>query len=175
MFSGCRLTLIDEGGEATLRDARTKSGQQAFEELERELRSIGEGLSSPAVGKRRVREIVVTPAKFRLLVDCTRLVDSRPDLPPLFHWAGGYHVEPKDQGRLFIAEIDKKRQRYRKPVPGKFWLLMYSSDMLPQESDPMVVAAKQHVRTVAHPFDAVWFLYPYSNQDLGHLLNLFQG
>jgi hypothetical protein len=68
------------------------------------------------------------------------------------------------------SKIDK---RYAKSTSAKFWILAYSVDTLLSKDDPDIGEAQQLLETTHHPFDDVWFLYPYAENDLGALIHVW--
>ena len=67
------------------------------------------------------------------------------------------------------AVLDK---HYAKPGE-RFVLLVYSLDTLRMSDHPDLVEACRLLADRTHPFDEVWYLYPYAEKDLGHLVPLF--
>lgn len=68
------------------------------------------------------------------------------------------------------SKIDR---RYTKPTSARFWLLAYSVDTLFHKNDPDVTESRRLLDTSSHPFDEVWFLYPYAEKALGALVHVW--
>jgi hypothetical protein len=90
-------------------------------------------------------------------------------------WTGGGPSYRTDLARALLpaavqSKIDK---RYAKPASAKFWMLAYSVDTLLSKDDPDIVESRRLLETSTHPFDDVWFLYPYAEKDLGALVHVW--
>jgi hypothetical protein len=51
--------------------------------------------------------------------------------------------------------------------------LAYSVDSLLGKDDPDIAESQRLLETLPHPFDEVWFLYPYAEKDLGALVHVW--
>jgi hypothetical protein len=173
VFTGCRLTIVDNGSEPFLPHASSKKGRRNLQDLVYKMEELGDSLPTLRIGKMRVRKWLLNPSGVELSVICERIAESNAGLPPQVSWTGGYVVEAGYR-RTLIAKVvkDKIKQGYSKPS-GEFWLLMYSSDIIPQPDDPEVLEASAILENNDHPFDQAWFIFPYPNQDLGHLVKLW--
>jgi hypothetical protein len=67
------------------------------------------------------------------------------------------------------VEVAKHYSRPTEP----FWLLTYLTDTLFDEQDPDIEESRHLLDSTRHPFDAVWYLYPYTNEELGDVLRVW--
>ncbi len=171
-FPGCRLIIVDGGSEPLLPKIHTKNGQAHLSEIAEQLHRLSDGISTLEVGKTRVRRYEIGPSHMAIWVRCKRVANSEAGIPPQLNWTGGY-VPDVDYFRTLLADSVRAKitAGYSKPTE-EFWLLLCSSDIIPQHDDAQVVEAAAALEG-DHPFDQVWFLFPYSNQNLGHLVKIW--
>ncbi len=172
LFSGYRLSIADAGDEPFLPPLKSKEGQAHLLDLVSKLKELGEGLATLADGKRRIRKWKIGSLQIMLVADCERIAPQGEYLP-LVRWTGAYVYRDDERLSLIADEIKKKIKKGYAKSSAEFWLLVYSVDILPKADDPEVDEARKLLRSMQHPFDQVWFFFPYSNQDLGHLIPLF--
>jgi len=173
LFSGCRVTIVDNGSEPLMPRVGSKQGLRDMRDLVAKLRGIGESLQTLQVGKIRVRKLLLDPSKIELRVMCERIVEIGDGLPSQITWTGGY-ITQESHRRTLIANVveDKIRRGYTKPE-GEYWLVVYSSDIIPRATDAEIVEATSRLKGMVHPFDQAWFIFPYPNWDLGHIVRLW--
>lgn len=173
-FRGCRLEFIDTGNEPYVPSVGRREGRECVRALATKLDALGSDIGSLAVGKLRARTWHIGRKKVRVSVVCERFADPAHDIPCGLSWGGGRSVDPGEHRLFLSATIRKKVEKcYRKPKDGPFWLLAYSSDVLCHQEDEDVVAATKLLTEAYHPFDSVWYFYPYDNRQLGHVVRLW--
>ena len=171
-LSGCRLTVVDTGQEPVLPPVKSKEGLRCLNELATHIQNLG--VENLPAGKRRVRKHSIGSARTSVSFVCERLTSTESSLPMQLHWSGGRFVDNESEYRLLIANTIAKKihMRYSKPKE-EFWLLVYSRDVLATAKSPEIREAAILLKKAQHPFDKVWFLFPYSNQKLGHLIQIW--
>jgi len=174
LFDGCRVSIVDSGTIPLLPKPNSKKGLQIVSDLAIELRRIGELISTLQVGKIRTRKIFLGPRNVELGIICERIVEKDQGLSSQFIWSGSYLIN-QDLRQNLIANVvlEKIKMGYIKPK-GEFWLVIYSLDITPMPNDIEIIEATRRLQETIHPFDQVWFIYPYPNLDLGHIVNLWQ-
>ena len=166
LYDGCVLSLISPMDDPLLPPLNSKLGKQAFNEILTYLRELGVMLDTLGTNNRRIRRWRVGGTE--ILADCERLAPRGSGVPfqvrsPGNFLAGGL-------ADLCEAIRGKLKRQYSKPS-SEFWLLVHSTDIVPlQPADAQVTNAEQLLSSRAHPFDKVWYLFPYSNKDYGHVL-----
>ena len=172
-FSGCRLIITDDGVGRTLPQVDSKHGQANLSDIAKSLGEMANGISSLELGKIRVRRYGIEPSKTQIIVTCERLRPPNAGFQSIFNWTGGYVPDPTSYRDILAERVRAKIDLgYEKPA-GEYWLLLYSSDILPMSDSPEVAEAANVLEATTHPFDQVWFLFPYPNQDLGHLVKIW--
>jgi hypothetical protein len=110
----------------------------------------------------------------RIGVVCIRFASAGKHVPFQFAWEGGGPPYRKGVSRrlLYTTIAGKIEKHYSKPTEP-FWLLTYSTDTLLDEQDPDIEESRDLLDNTKHPFDAVWYLYPYTKEELGHVLRVW--
>jgi hypothetical protein len=172
LFSGCRVSLVDSGEEPYLPHIHTSQGQECLRKLVTELESFAYEIGALAINRMRTRNIQIS--KKRIGVVCIRFASAGKDVPFQFAWDGGGPPYRKDVSRrlLYTTVTGKVEKHYSKPTEP-FWLLTYSTDTLFDEQDPDIEESRHLLDSTRHPLDAVWYLYPYTNEELGHVLRVW--
>jgi len=175
MFLGCRLSIVDSGSEPLLPRVDRKEGIAALSELAAKLSKFARDIETLAIGKIRSRNHKIGPGSVVVTFMCERVAAPEADVPAQLSWTGGY-VPHREYREMLLAEAVRSKIAlgYSKPEED-YWLLLYSSDIIPRSDDAEVAEAKTLLDTKVHPFDQVWFLFPYANQELGHLVKVWPG
>lgn len=170
-FSGCSVTLVDSGAPPYLPPVKTAPGRASLLQLASGLTVIASDISSLQLRQIRSRRLSIGPDRTDVHVLCERFAAGGDDVPFSFQWSGGYRVD--QPRRILSGAVEQKlRKRYAKPAAA-FWLLAYSTDTLLMDDDPDVPTTRHVLASGGHVFDAAWFLYPYNDVDLGHLLRVW--
>ena len=173
LFSGCRLTITDAGCEPTLPSIRSKEGILCLNELAFHIKNLGEGLGNLSMGKRRVRKYSIGPSGATIFLVCERFAPNEGDLSLQLHWSGGRAITGDERLPIIADVVAKKiRLHYSKPRE-EFWLLVYSRDVFATAEAPELLKAMNLLKQTKHPFDQVWYFFPYSNKKLGHLVQIW--
>lgn len=171
-FRGCSVTLVDPGAPPYLPLVRTAGGRASLQQLVSGLTVIGADIGSLGLRKIRTTRLSIGPDGTDIHVLCERFAVAGTDIPFSFRWSGGAYRIDEPRALLSGAVEQKIRKGYARPSSA-FWLLAYSTDTLLMEDDPDVLRAEQVLAAGGHVFDAVWFLYPYNDLELGHLVRVW--
>ncbi|MEK0337193.1 MAG: hypothetical protein QQN41_07155 [Nitrosopumilus sp.] len=78
-----------------------------------------------------------------------------------------------NEGWMIKSILKKLEMHYTKPS-NSFWLLIYSTDFPFTDELKEVEIISNYLKNNPHPFDMVWFLYPYAHSNVGHILKVWQ-
>lgn len=168
VFRGCRITLADSGDPPYLPSIKTEAGRACAQQLADWLSGIGGEIQTLQCKKMRVLKTKVGPSEREISVAVERSDPFSGETQVGFEWGGagpGYRAD-EPRGLLPTAIGHKIKKNYSKPNET-FWLLAYSTDTIYLEDDPDIVASRALLDTSEHPFDDVWYFYPYNNKNLG--------
>ena len=173
LFTGCYLSIVDSGSEPFLPSIRKSNGKACLAELLQFLEEMGREIDTLSVGKLRHRKCKLHSNEIELGLLCERKAPAHESFPCQVHFSGGRAFLPNEH-RAFVSDaIRKKVGMYYSKPREKFWLLAYSTDTLRHEDDEDIMLAKNYLTEHRHPFDAVWYLYPYDNRPIGHIVQIW--
>jgi len=138
------------------------------------VRSVALGAGMLGLQRMRVRKTTVgtPPREVAVIVERKAAPSDPPRLE--IHWSGGGPCHAATDSRGLVEIIDKKvRMHYSKPQGLRFLLLVYSVDTLLTPDDREFTNARGHLVRTRHPFDEVWYFYPYAQQPLGHVVRVW--
>jgi hypothetical protein len=166
------LGLVDSGDPPYLPNVKSDAGREHVHFVAEHIRRVGGDIHTLEPRKIRSRKTQTVKPERTVRVLVERFVPAGESIPFEFHWLAGGPSYRTDvpRGLLPAAVQSKIDKRYAKPAAAKFWLLAYSIDTLFREDDPDIVESQRLLGTSRHPFDEVWFLYPYAEMDLGALV-----
>lgn len=172
-YAGCRLSIVDHGSGPFLPPIRKSDGESCLAELLQFLTEMGREIGTLSVGKLRNRKCKLHSNDIELGLICERKAPAHAGIPCQVHFSGGRTFSPNEH-RDFVTDAIRKKieKNYSKPKE-KFWLLAYSTDTLRHEDDDDLRLAANLLDEYSHPFDAVWYLYPYDNRPLGHIVRIW--
>jgi hypothetical protein len=173
-FRGCRLVLVDDGEPPYLPQVTSSAGSECLGELVEQIRNAGTNIASLEVKKIRSVKLTTTAPARRIQFILERMQPYGSEAPVTLDWHGGgrsYQVD-LPRGLLPAAVRSKIEKQYAKPS-YRFVLLAYSTETLFDDDDPDFAATRDLLDGSPHPFDEVWFLYLYVNQDLGHIVKVW--
>jgi hypothetical protein len=100
---------------------------------------------------------------------------SPPATPGRLRFSEGILYSSAQQRLLLRNAISAKLQkRYHQPTSFKLMLLAYELRMISVMPDGEEVELAQGLlREAAHPFNEVWYLYPYPWANMGHLVKVW--
>jgi hypothetical protein len=173
LFNGCRLILFDKSGTGFSTNLRTRHGQIYLNELAKNLKIIGNEISSLPSGMIWRRKMEIGPMKVPVIFDCERFQLADSNIPCQIFCSFGYATISIEKYLLTNAILKKIQKHYSKPKEALFWLLAYSLDVLLRDIDLDVVAAADALNKAVHPFDTVWYFFPYDNRELGHIVQVW--
>lgn len=175
LFNGCRVSLADTSEPPYWPPVHTRAGRACAQGLTDYLRSVA--LSADTIGLQRVRVRKTTIGKPARDVAVRVERKAAHSDPPAFQicWSGAGPGYKATDSRGLVEIIAKKVQmHYSKPRGVRFLLLVYSVDTLLTASDDGVFTkARDHLDRNPHPFDEVWYFYPYAQQPLGHVVRVW--
>jgi hypothetical protein len=175
LFSGCQVSLVDSADSPYLPGVNSRNGRECLRLLAEDIRNVAaeiQTLEPDNILSRKIRTINPEP---EIAVVVERFSPAGESIPFRLAWTGSGPWYRSDVGRgLLPAAIRSKiDKRYTKPASAKFWLLAYSVDSLLVEHDPDIASSQRLLETSRHPFDEVWFLYPYADRELGALVHVW--
>jgi hypothetical protein len=174
LFSGCTVTLVDSGDPPYLPSIKTADGRKCAEEIATWLKDLGQEVDTLECKKIRVRRTNIGPDKREVSVSIKRFIPGEKNVPYSFQWSGGGPSSLVNEPRNLLPEAVRKKidKHYSKPKEP-FWLLAYSTDTLLSDDDPDVCEAAKLLGGAKHPFDEVWYIFPYNNVELGHIVQVW--
>jgi hypothetical protein len=176
LLYGCRVILEYSGPPPYLPPIKSMDGKARLSSLEDFIRIVAQEVSSLGV-----REWIFRDTK-NLLPECEvgifveRMHPIGELVRPEVIWTGANPPYRVDISRgLLTRSVQKKVDKlYSKPSEGLFLLLAYSIYSLLDENDPDVLETSQLLATEQHPFDDVWFIFPYVDKELGFIFRIWQ-
>ena len=175
LFNGCRVMVADIGDPPYLPPLSSPSGQAWLQVITEHVRQVAKEVQTLDVGKIRLRDTRTQNPERKVSLVVERILPAGQPVRLEFTWAGSgtYISTDFSQGLLIKAVESKIAKRYAKPAVGKFVLLVYSIDTLLRDNDPDISKARRILETSQHPFDDVWFIYLYPDQELGALVHIW--
>jgi hypothetical protein len=171
LFNGCSVSLLDKGHTPFLPRPHGRLGRRHLSALAGKLRELGQEVKGRGPGFRFVYGWGIGPSRVPVHVICE--YPAAAPTPCRLSWKGGRSYVPGEELLFLTKQVRAKvRKRYARPA-GPFWLVAYSSDTLLAEEAPDVREARKVLSSTAHPFDEAWYIYPYENKDVGHLVRLW--
>lgn len=170
MFSGCAVQITDDGMEDFFPPLNSPEGQTFISEMTNQLAALAGEIDSLALNQIRVRKWTFTKVKNNVGVFCQRHLEAGTEIGCNFSW-GRQRGFKKEEGDAFLPNTinNKILKSYTSPS-YKFWLLVYSTDKPVGPDDASVALAGGVLDAEPHPFEKVWYFFPYHNRDLGHIV-----
>lgn len=167
-FSGCKITLSDNGERPVLPPIKTRFGEIALREIKDQLLEFAQELSHLESGKIYIRKWNI--GRDNIVVHCVCKFYGLPEMKTSISWSGARVVKSMDEDVLFIRNAiqQKINKNYSKPQE-EFWLLVYGANLPPIALDADYKASKYLLTQKENPFDKVWFLYPIASLGKGIL------
>jgi hypothetical protein len=174
LFNGCRVSLVDSGDPPYLPQVTSTDGQACLRVLAEHVREVAKDVQTLEAGKIRSRRTKTPNPEREISVLVERILPAGEPVRLEFSWTGGGPPYRTDASRGLLTQAVQSKivKRYAKPAVGKFVLLAYSIDTLLQEDDPDVSESRRILESSQHPFDDVWFIYPYADMELGALVHI---
>ncbi|MBI2154424.1 MAG: hypothetical protein HYU24_12085 [Candidatus Rokubacteria bacterium] len=173
-FSGCAVAIVDTGDPPYLPRVHTEAGRRCLDQIRAGFVQIGRSIGQLPVGRLTRRDVQVRGPDRTLSLLVTR--HEAPSTPDRFalSWGGGGPVYRTDLPRdILPAAIRTKLAKRYVTADSRFILLVYSIDTLLTPEDPDVCEANRLLSTAKHPFGEAWYLYPYADASLGHVVKLW--
>jgi hypothetical protein len=172
LFEGCNLSLIDTGNAPFL--PNLKKNLTAYHELAKNLEMFGHKIQALSVGNRSFEKWNIGSDHISITAYCERIEEYKCGLSYQFQWGGARMIKPDEDIKFLTKAISHKiDKKYSKPKE-KFWLLAYStssSSIVLHNKEDMMAASKL-LNQEEHPFDLVWYFFPYPDLNLGHLVQV---
>lgn len=173
-YRGCAVTLVDNGEPPYLPKIKTKDGKQSADHLAAWLADIGDKIYTLECKKNRIHSSTVGPSERGVTAFIQRFAAAGEDGRFSFRWSGGGPSYRSDEPRNVLpAAIKGKIEKHYSKPNEQFWLLCYSTDTLLREDDPDIRESFTLLDNGNHPFDEVWYIYPYNGVDLGHIVHVW--
>ncbi len=172
LFSGCRVSLVDSGDPPYLPHVNSDGGRECLRLLATHIRNVGAKIHTLEPKKIRSRKTRTKDPERTVGVLVERFVPAGDAVPFEFSWTGGGPSYRTDvpRGLLPAAIQSKIGKQYTKPASATFWLLAYSVEFPLRNDDPDNAKSQRMLEASPHPFDEVWFFYPYAEKELGALV-----
>jgi len=174
-FNGCRVSIVDSGEPPYLPKVNTREGQMCLRLLAEHVRRVAIDVHTLQVGKMRLCGTKTQDPKRKVSVLVERLLVPGDPVRLELSWTGGGPSYRTDASRGILSQAvrSKIEKHYSKPESEKFVLLAYSIDTLLRSDDPDVRESQQILEATEHPFDDVWYFYPYAEKILGALIHVW--
>lgn len=174
-YNGCRIVLVDSSEPPYLPSPDSNDGEACLNTLLDLIRNSAIGIQSLGVGYIRSRRTTTHDPVRNVWLSIERKM--QPSNPARFelHWTGGgpTHNDVPPGQFLLDAIKSKIKKQYSKSRGQKFLLLAYSIDKLIMRDDIDVVLAQEVLSGEKHPFDEVWYMYPYAEKRLGSIIRIW--
>ena len=170
MFSGCRLDILDEGTEDFIPPLNGPEGEATVKELATHFETMALEIDTLGVKKVRSRKWTIGTSGKTVMALCKRYAEAAPEVDYAILWGRQRTFRADEMNALLPDTIKNKIDRSYAQPDHEFWLLIYSTEMpLPADDDGIELAATL-LDGISHPFNKVWFFYPYHDRDLGHVV-----
>jgi len=173
-LNGIDVLVCDNYQEPPFPKVDTPQGDKIVSTIVNELNILSEDLAKLPVKGRLIRDLVgkqdVVP---HLSLFCLRFAST--DTPGQIRFSGTFPIAVDDAHHLLERTILSKLEKHYPSWGGyRFLLLVYEVRMLGSETDKVALGyARNVLQSCDHPFDEVWYLYPYAERDLGHLIRVW--
>jgi len=175
LFSGCQVSLVDSGDPPYLPNVNSKNGRECLRLLAADIQKVGAEIDTLEAEKIRSRRTQTRYPEREVVILVERVCPAGEAVPFGLEWTGGgpWYRSGISRGLLPAAVRSKIDKQYTKPASARFWLLTYSVDSPLREDDPDIAESQRLLEASRHPFDEVWFLYPYADRELGALVHVW--
>ncbi len=171
LYNGCRVTLCDSGEPPYLPKVSTPQGQVCLMRIAHSILEMAKGVDTLDIGGYKGIRVKIFNPKRSISIGVERVIPAADPVRLEFTWTGGgpAYYSDKSRGLLTRAVQTKLAKHYVKPNIGKFILLLYSIDFSLEMDELDLRDARQLLNSAKHPFDDVWFIYLYPQEELGAL------
>lgn len=173
-LDGIDVLIDDNYQQPPFPAAHTPQGDKIVSTIVNELNILSDDLAKLSVERILIRDMVgKQDAVPRLRLSCFRFASA--NRPGRIHFSGTFPIAIDDVRHLLQRTILSKLEKHYQSWEGhRFLLLIYELRMISVETGGVALAYAQNVlRSHDHPFNEVWYLYPYAEQDLGHLVRVW--
>jgi len=170
-LSGLAITLNDGYQYPPYPPLRRHAGQRLAQSIADDLRSSLEQLENMQIDHIRVYRWQKGPHRPTTGAFVRRVAPKESGVPATLGFLGSFPESVSVIDSLLMGTIEKKLDKYTQFTEGKLILLAYDVVGPPVENSsttPPVVLAKEVLRCNDHPFDEVWYIFPYAPMDLDH-------
>ena len=170
LFSGCSIEIMDDGSSNFFASLNRPAGKAMLEQLNGFLCDTSKDINTLGINKRRARKRDVGLSQNTVHIVCQRYVHAAPDVGYTIRWGRQRSYTASERDRMLPDTVRRKvKKSYQKPKQ-EFWLLIYGTDMIFMPEDDAIKLTHNLLGEAPHPFDKVWFFYPYHGRDLGHTI-----
>jgi hypothetical protein len=174
VFSGCTVTLVDEAVPPFLPPVDSDRGTECLRILTDQIRVVASKASGLPTGRPRSWTVCTHSPKRTIGIIVERIVAAGLDAPCRLRWSGSAFIcRDPSKSAVVSAVRGKIEKRYDKPARRDFWLLAYSVEWPLGEDDPDIMEVRRILEQSAHPFDQVWYFFPYAGEALGWPVKLW--
>lgn len=151
---------------------RSRAGKQLAQSIADSLHSVVDELEKMALGRLRVykwQERATTPSSGAIV---KRFAPRDAGVAAIISYLGSFPVSVTITESLLSRAIEGKLEKsYPSYSGGRLWLLAYEVGYPSVHPKPSASAAiaKSLLQQGAHPFDEVWYIFPYAHKDLGSI------
>lgn len=170
MFSGCSLSILDDGTEDFFPPLNSHEGRSMLSQLASHLETLAGEINTLGVRRVRSRRWVIGEPEKEISVLCERHTHVATGTGHVIRWGRQRTFRENERIALLSDTIRNKITKCYAQPNHEFWLLVYSTDMPLAVDDPSIGLSAALLGSSPHPFDKVWFFFPYHGRNLGHIV-----
>lgn len=175
-FRGCRVTFYYLGEPNILSNVNSSKGKKIISILADFVKTLSPKVANLDVGKMSIfdTEELLEDGEFRIVVERCIAKDESNGVDVNCNGTGPSYKVGVSRGLLTSAVKSKIDLHYSRNSYKNFVLLAYSIDTLLMNQDPDVIECRMLLSTEVHPFDDSWCFFPYADDELGHIVHLWE-
>jgi hypothetical protein len=174
-LAGLATTLDDGYQVPPYPPLHTSAGRNLAESFAANLRAEVPSLEEVEAGQVFLRRWQHGAGQPTMGVFGSRLVSLESGRIPTIRFFGSFPQSLERAEALLGEAVFGKIKKNYSPFDGQLVLLAYELGSISVEggSSPAVAQARTLLRDKPHPFDEVWYIYPYADRDTGHLVQIW--
>ncbi len=173
MLSGCALEILDDGTEDFFPPLNRPEGQAMFKELASHIATLAQEIDTLGVKKLRHRKCTIGASRTTVSFSCQRHMEAAPETGFTIRWGRQRVFKAEERNALLSDTIRNKIRKSYTPPNHEFWLLVYTTDMLFAADDASIGIAAALLDCSSHPFEKVWFFFPYHDRDFSQVVRVW--
>lgn len=172
-FSGCALEFLDDGTNDFFPPLNRSKGEAMLADLASHLETLGREIDTLGVNKIRHRKLEIGASGTAVSLICQRREEPTPESAYSIRW-GRQRVFNREEINGLLSETirNKIKMRYG-PPKYEFWLLVYTTDMPITRDEASIGLAAALLECNPHPFNKIWFFFPYHDRERGHVVQVW--